>query len=186
MRYAVFVLGMITLAGMQASALELVTNGQFEQDLSLGWTLSVEGTGALVNRSTTYHPDADYEARCYKPTGSGFASIEQTIPIPTTDVQFSVDAKFYSMATSSAWAVSAVLISYLDENGFALGKTAICAPTANCPWTESKRFHMIPGTVNVWETYAFNVANELGNLSGVDPANVKKLGIELLAYVADC
>ena len=186
MRCAICLLAIVMLAGTQVSALELVVNGQFEQDLSLGWNQSVAGTGALANRGTTYHPDDDYEGHCYKPTGSGYGSLEQTIPIPSTDLEFSVDAEFYSMATSSAWAVSAVLISYLDESGFALGKTAICAPTANCPWTGSKRFHMIPAAVNVWETYSFNVANELGNLSGVDPAAVKKIGVELLAYVADC
>jgi hypothetical protein len=171
---------------LPAQALELVTNGDFEQPLTTGWQQEATGAAWFIDRATTYDPDPDYEAFVRHETGTGVARLYQEIVIPSTNVQFAVRAKMQATATSTAWSGAAVALSYFDQYGFLLGETYIGVKSPYCPWADGPTFHLISGATGTWMDYAFNVADELTNLPGIDPAAVHKITVGLYVRVADC
>jgi hypothetical protein len=165
----------------------LLENGDFEQDLATGWLQATSGSNTTINRATNYDPDPDYEAYVYKGSGSGYARLYQVIDIPSTDIDFSVDAKLYAWDNhASAWAGSCVLISYLNESNSLLGATRICVQSQGCPWNNSSTHHLINATDSLWHNYAFNIDDELTNLPGVTPSDIKKIQISLLDSTYHC
>lgn len=165
------------------SASVLLTNGDFEQPLATGWQLTEAGTYSVVDRATTYHPDADYEA-CATDSFGNYAKLWQTVDIPTTDLDFAVDAKLYAYdnnADTLCWAAAAIIISYLDGTGTLLGDTKICRFTAPCPWVNSPTCHLIIAPNTNWNSYAFNIESELSNLPGIDPSDIAKIEVALYA-----
>jgi len=159
---------------------ELVTNGEFEQSLSIGWTEQRVGGSIVINRATNYDPDPDYEARVYKGTGTGYARLYQIIDILTTNLDFTVNAKLYAYDNYvGAWAGAAVIIAYINKYGATLGQTYICARSPGCPWTNTSTSHIIPAPNTLWNNYTFNINDELANLSGVNPSLVKQIQVSL-------
>ncbi len=172
------------------SASVLLTNGDFEQDLSVGWTLS--GTMYsldTVDRATNYDPDPDYEARVKK-YDAPYVKLAQTVDIPTTDLQFAVDVKLYAEEFDPLdvyWATAAIVLYYQDAEDNLLGQTRICYNTPHCPYTNSNIFHMIEvGSGTNWYDYSFNVNDELDNLSGVNPADIAKIQVALYDTTDGC
>ena len=171
----------------QVLALEIITNGDFEEPLSTGWQESTSGSNITINRATSYDPDPDYEAYVGKSTGSGYARLYQIVNIPATDLDFSVNAKLYAYDNhTSAWAGGAVVISYLDEYSSLLGETYICYRSTQCPWTNSSTSHLIEASDSLWHNYGFNIENELTNLSGVNPSDIKKIQVSLFNQIYHC
>ncbi len=170
----------------QCLAVELITNGDFEQPLTTHWEQITSGPNTIINRATHYDPDPDYEVYVYKGIGSGYARLYQTVNIPSTDLDFTVHAKSYVYASSSAWAGAAVVISYLDELGFLLGETYICARTTYCPWTNNPTFHIIDISDSLWHNYGFNINDELSHLSGVNPLDINQIQISLFDEIYHC
>lgn len=165
----------------------LLTNGDFELDLDAGWSQTSSGANITISRASNYDPDPDYEAQVYKGSGSGYARLFQAVDIPTTDLEFSVTAKMYAYDNhSTAWCGAGVIISYLNENGSLLGDTRICMRSTQCPWTNTSTRHIISVPDSFWHNYAFNIDDELINLSGVNPANVKKIEIALFDSTYHC
>jgi len=165
------------------SASVLLTNGDFEQPLSNGWQLTEGGYYSVVGRATTYDPDPDYEA-CATDSFGSYAKLWQTVDIPTTDLQFSVNAKlnaYDNNADTLCWAGAAIVISYLDANGALLGDTKICRFTAPCPWANSPTSHLIIASNTNWNPYSFNINSELSNLPGINPADIAKIEVALYA-----
>ncbi len=165
---------------------QYVVNGDFEQELSVGWKEVLNGAGASITRSTTYDPDPDWEVQVYKSTGGGYTLLSQNVYIPTTDVVFAANTKIYAHATSTAWAGAALILKYLDSNGSLLGETRICAKTGYCPWTNSPIMHLIEVPDSLWHNYTFNIQTELANLTGVNPADVRQIEIALFDSTYDC
>jgi hypothetical protein len=160
----------------------LFTNGDFEQDLTVGWTQAQSGANITFNRATNYDTDPDYEAYVYKGSGSGYAKLFQVVDIPSTDLIFTADAKIYAYdnnADTLCWAGAAVIISYLNASNSVLGETRICMRTAPCPWQNSSTLHLIPVSDSLWHNHSFNINDELANLPGVNPSNVVKIQIAL-------
>lgn len=181
-RYLILVL-VIGICG----ATNYITNGDFEQALSVGWIQSVSGTGSIIVRGTTYDPDPDYEVYLYRPTGNGFAQLEQTADIPTTNIDFTVAAKLYAWDNNvGAWGVGAVVVAYLDDSSSLLGETRICHRSIGCPWQDGPDCHIIDVNDDLWHTYDFNIAQELANIPAVNPSDVAKVKVSLLAYTLDC
>ncbi|MCK4303375.1 MAG: hypothetical protein KAY24_03985 [Candidatus Eisenbacteria sp.] len=170
----------------QVHAVDLLTNGDFEEPLSVGWEEMTLGSNTVINRATHYNPDPDYEAYAYKGTGDGYARLSQTVDIAGTDVAFAASAKISASATSTAWAVASLVISYRDEGGEMLGETSICVRTQHCMWTNTPTFHMIDAVPGEWTDYAVNVDEELANLPGVNPTHVKQIQVSLYAFVDHC
>ncbi len=158
-------------------------NGDFEMDLSSGWTSTQGGSTIYIDRATTYETDPDYEVRAEKQAGSGFAKLSQTTDITTpSEFTFSIKTKLYAYdnnADTLTYAAAAVRIYYKNTSGTTLGETRICQFSAPCPWQNTSTCHLITVSDSLWHTYSFNLQTELGNLPGVSPANVKKIEIAL-------
>ena len=169
------------------SASVLITNGDFEAELSTGWSELMAGSGVMeITRSTTYDPDPDYEVYVHKGDGTGSVELYQATPIPTTDLEFSVNAKIYAFGTSSqCWSGAAVSLSYLDAADSLLGWTRICARTVACPWVNNNYSHVIQAVDTSWNNYAFNINDELTNLPGIIPADIAKIHVSLIAQCVD-
>lgn len=173
------------------SAGVLMTNGTFEQALTVGWSQAI-GTplsSDTIDRQTYFDPDADYEARVKKYDAT-HAKLFQTVNIPTTDLEFSVSAKLFAYEYSPSapyWAAAAVVLRYLDNNNNLLGETRIVHKSPHCPWTNTNTVHIITVTdPNNWYDYAFNINNELTNLSGVNPSDIKMIQVALLDTTNGC
>ncbi len=176
-------LALLFIIGLTQASV-LLTNGDFEQPLNTGWYESTSGGNAVVDRATNYDTDPDYEARSLVNNGSGTAQLWQVVNIPTTDLQFAVKAKLYAWdnnADTLCCAGAAVIISYLDESGSLLGDTKICRFSEPFPWANSSTSHLIIASNTNWNNYSFNINDELNNLSGVNPQDVKKIKITLYA-----
>lgn len=180
----------IALCGLPAAAfgLELVANGDFEQDYTTGWAAEFVGSAATATRGTSFDGDPDYEVLVQKGTGNGSARLHQLIPVPSVDLAFSAALKCMTSATSGGpWAAGALLLQYEDEFANVLGTTAIGQRTALCPWTNSGTFHWIPAVDQNWHDYGFVVADELAFLSEVDPQDVRRIRIVAAGVVGgDC
>lgn len=166
-----------------AAAGNFLTNGNFEDDLSVGWQSYLSSTiYDTVMRGTDYEPDPDYEAYLFKSYG-GYAELWQTIDITTVDsFAFSMKTKLYAYdnnADTLCWAAAAVVVSYMNSTGNVLGTTRICRSTAPCPWSNTSTNHLIPAVDTLWHTYSFNLRTELANLPGVVPGQVKKVQVAL-------
>ncbi len=186
MRLAACLLSCILTCVIPAQALELVVNGDFEEPLTTGWTSEGWGPGGSVYRSTGIDPDPDYEAQLRKTTGVGSYRLHQFVALPSLDVEFSCQARITVSATSTAWAMGAITLTYTDAAGLDLGETLLLSRTYYCPWIECATRHLIPIEDTNWHTYAFNLATELANLPGVDPQSVKGVRIALLGGAGDC
>jgi hypothetical protein len=170
------------------SASVLIVNGDFEEPLSDGWSEIMSGAGVMeITRGTGYDPDPDYEVYSHKGDGTGSSILYQITPIPTTDLEFSVNAKFYVFGTSSqCWSGAAVSISYLDASDSLLGWSRICARTIACPWVNNNSCHVIQAADTFWHNYAFNIEDELAYLPSISATDIAKIQVSLLAQcVAD-
>jgi hypothetical protein len=168
-------------------ALEIVANGDFEDLLTTGWSQRASAASFTISRNTTYDPDPDYEARIYQSTSNGFASLYQIEIVPSTDIDFSGNAKVYAWDNSSgAWGGAAIIIGYVDGFNSLLGETFICARSTHNPWTNTATRHLIEAADSSWHSYSFNLNDELANLSGVNPGDVEKLQVSLYTENADC
>jgi len=172
-----------TVAG--ASSLELVANGDFELPQTTGWSQNIAGSSLFITRSTTYDPDADYEVKTSSSNGHGNARLWQQVTIPSTDVYIGARLKGLAYDGGGAWCASGLILTYLDVNGAPLGKTAIAATSSICPWTEDDTFHIIPLTTS-WVDYGFMLDDELANLPGIDPDDVRELEVMLLTTASNC
>lgn len=165
----------------------LVTNGDFEQELTTGWLEYSGGITDSITRATTYDPDPDYEAFVYRASEGGYSKLYQIIDIPSTDLDFSVNAKLYAYDNhTTAWTGASVMISYLNNSGFVLGTTRICARSTQCPWNNSSTMHIIAAVDSFWHNYSFNIETELANLSAVNPTDVRKIEIALFDSTYHC
>jgi hypothetical protein len=168
----------------------LLTNGDFEQDLNVGWTQSGSFYSLdTVDRATNYDPDPDYEVRVKK-YDAPYIKLSQKVDIPTTDLDFAVDCKLYAYeysSTQSYWATAAIVLYYLDADDDLLGQTRICHNSPHCPYTNSNVFHMIevPSGTD-WYDYSFNVNDELDNLSGISAADIAKIEVALYDTTNGC
>ncbi len=174
----------IGMAGM------LLTNGDFEQPFTEGWLKTKSGFNTAFERATNYDPDPDYEVYVYKGSDHGYARLYQITnmgDMPVAEIDFSVQAKLYAYDNDpEAFTGAAVELMYLDGAGGYLGNTKICARSTQCPWTNTSTQHIIPASGSGWYNYAFNINDEIGNLPGVNPADVKKIQVSLLDSTYHC
>jgi len=172
-------------------AVPFLTNGDFEEPFTFttGWLYNGTYVDYCVNRGVNYDPDPDYEV--YIHTHGGFfryLKLYQTVDIPTTDLEFSVNAKLYAVTYCHpwSWAGAAVVVSYLDESNSVLGETMICYSIGPCPWTNTDTSHIIEVTDSLWYSYAFNIEDELANLSGVNQSEIARIQVALYIRMEWC
>jgi hypothetical protein len=168
----------------------LLTNGDFEQELDVGWQQSMTANG-VIDRATTYDQDQDYEAKVYQYESSGYTILYQEIGILSVDLPvtgFSCKAKMNAYSSvPSDWAAAAVIVSYMDESSTVLGETRITYRTVGCPWTSTSTMHIIDVPDVNWQDFSFNLNDELTtNLLGVNPAEIGKIRISLYDTLIWC
>ncbi|MEO0225428.1 MAG: hypothetical protein ABIL05_00595 [candidate division WOR-3 bacterium] len=169
---------------------ELVTNGDFEAPLTTGWTQTVSGDYTsssyyTIDRAMDYNPDPDYEAQSRKYLHE-IASLSQIVPIPHIDINFSAQAKLWCKCEDNAYnyfAAAALILYYMNNDSQILGETRIYRGTTYCNWQNSSTIHLIRAAdTSNWYNYSFIIRNELNNLPGINPAQVKRIKVALYAY----
>ena len=185
-RVPLALLVLLSVTPVQASQLDLVVNGAFEDPLDQGWAQTTAGANCLISRQQDLDGDEDYEVRLRKGLTTGHAKIWQRMAIPSTDLQFSADLAIEEDCGDGAWGAGGLYLHYLDQHGNILGRTGILSKSSLCPWTSSDTFHMIEVSSSDWAYWSFNVADELLNLGGVDPNAVKELEVILAVEASDC
>jgi hypothetical protein len=170
-------------------AAELLTNGAFETPLANGWLQELAGDqinpGFYTFDRGNYDADSDTEGYARKYL-HGSAFLCQMVPAPNLDIRFSVDARLFPQCQKNNfdyYSASAIALQYLDNNDIVLGTTRIYRGTMYCNWQNTPTLHLIlaPDTVN-WHRYSFDIRTELANLSGVNPAQVKRIKAGLYAH----
>ena len=164
---------------------ELVRNGGFEDGLA-HWTEEVNNDQGSyeITRCTTYRPDPGYALRIHKYMRY-FARLSQVVETPSPDrILFSAAAKLIATkgATSGYYAYAAVILEYQDAAGSALGRTWLMKKVGDYDPQSSPTEHYIFTSSDIWEDYTFLLSDELANLSGVNPAEVARVGIYLESY----
>jgi hypothetical protein len=176
----------VLLLAAVAFGQELLVNGDFEQDLSVGWTRIDSGTVTHeANRDVGYEPDPDYEAYVYTYDNPGSTILVQTVEVPCALVEFSFRAAFVESAgSSSCWPAACVSVFYYNASDALLGETRYYYSTyAN--WTESPTLSLYQVTDPAWNQYRLDVQQELATkLTGIDPAQITKIGVALNAYTS--
>jgi hypothetical protein len=170
---------------VQATPLEMVTNGDFEEDFAVGWFERNDAISGTILRTTTAHPDPDYEAQLTV-GDEGEIGLVQRFPIPDLDLAFTAGLKTQADAGNGAWSANGLMLTYRDRDWSILGNTAIIFATGECPWTESPTFHMIPAGFDIWETFSFELADELANLPGVDASAIEWLEVAVMIEAENC
>jgi len=171
----------------------LLTNGDFEEPLHIGWSLYMFAPTLnydTLDRDTSFHPDPDYEIKLRK-FDSWFARLYQIVEIPSTDLQFSADAKIrameYDSIGGSSWSMAALRLTYLNESNTILGETRICHMSPHCPWQGSATIHLIEVTYpDSFYTHTLNINDELTNLPGVNPLEIVKIRVEVYDTTNGC
>lgn len=171
---------------------ELVINGDFELDITAGWSIdSVEGMTPYydtLDRGIDFDPDSNYEARVKK-YDSAHAMLYQIFDVNTTNLLFGIIVKLYAVEYNPAgtyFAAAAVVLSYMNDSGAVLGETRICYKTAHCTWANSPTLHLIEAPDSNWHAYSFNVDDELANLPGVNPLDIAKVKVALFDTTDGC
>jgi hypothetical protein len=180
---------LLLLVGLAVGS-NYVENGDFEQAFTVGWTEYSPGSYGYFTRGTTYDPDPNYEAYGYRygsgGLGSGYDKLYQKFDIPITNLDFSANVKLDAWDSGTSWAGAALSIYYHNVNDAVIGVTRICRISAGCPWTNTSTQHLIYASDTNWHSYSFNLEDELGNLSGVDPEDVAAITIALIDTAYNC
>jgi len=176
----------ILLLAAFAFGQELLVNGDFEQDLTVGWTHIDSGSGTHeVARATTYEPDPDYEAYIYQYDNPGSTILVQTVEVPWTRMELKFRASFQEAGgSSSCWPAGCVNVLYYNASDAILGETRYYYSTyAN--WTSSATLSLHKITSPAWADYTLDIEQEIvDNLPGVDPMEIAKVGVALVAYTS--
>lgn len=181
MKKTVLVLPMLLALGFGQ---ELLQNGDFEQELTVGWTYTDSGYGThWAARDPGYQPDPDYEAQTYQYDNPGWARLAQVVDVPGTVLQLSFWAKFEQTGgTSSCWPAACLCVTYYDAGMARLGETRYVYSTyAN--WVPSPTLSLVRVSMPDWTNYTLDIADELAtNLPGVNPGDVARIEVALLSY----
>lgn len=166
----------------------LVTNGDFEQEISVGWTQMSTGGNTLIDRSPYYDPDPDYEARVYKYASNGYGQLYQKVDVVNTDIEFSCSAKLGAFDNNPGdWGAGALILSYMDATSEVLGETRIYRRSdADCPWVDGPNLHLIMAPDENWNDYAFNITDELQNIAAIDPIQVTQIQVSMYDTTKYC
>lgn len=172
-------------------ARELLNNGDFELPAYFGWRWDTSGlfpdsANCHLWQSYTFHPDLDREV-CVHKILHEWAMLSQVVEVADLNLNFSVSAKLFCKSErpdTGYYACASIVLHYLSEDNSLLGETRIYSHTAGCNWANSPTLHLIPAADTFgWHNYAFNVADELQHLGGVNPIEVRRIRVGLWAYV---
>lgn len=167
-----------------AAGQELLVNGDFEQELTVGWTYTDSGAGThQALRGTEYQPDPDYESWVYQYDNPGWTKLSQRVDVPGVALELSFWARFSeSGGTSTCWPAACVRVCYYDRADSLLGETRYFYSTY-ADWTPTPTLSLYRITDPDWNQYHLNIAEELAaNLPGVDPDAVARVEVALWSF----
>jgi hypothetical protein len=167
---------------------ELLKNGDFESRLDTTWNIYAHGETHTIVTNKFFDADSDDEVYI-RQFDSKLSAIYQTCGIPGTDLEFSMDARLFAASYSAMHphpAVSAIILSYLDNDEAVLGETRIFYYAESLDWQASPTVHLIQIGDTNWFSYRTRIAEELQNLPGVAPAQVCQIRVVLYAYAGGC
>ncbi|MFO7675025.1 MAG: hypothetical protein R6X12_01710 [bacterium] len=183
------VLAGVLAAFAQGAGRELVLNGDFECSPFEGWREQAWGEFTDTGNCRLGHrpdldPDPDFEVVVHKLLNAGYALYQQ-VPVSGVDLGFGVSCRLTSKTENrDYYAAAAVCLEYRDAGDSLLGETRIFSATTGHPWRDSPTLHLIGASDSLnWHEYRFNVAEELANLPGVAPGDIRSIRVVLLAYV---
>jgi hypothetical protein len=182
-RIALIALFSVLLTGI-IPGVELLENGDFESDLSLGWIQNLGGSNYEIDRDTLYHLDPDHEAYVEKFL-QVYCALEQTVPVVGLDLLFTAEARFDNFCQENPYeffAASAVRLEYLDDTRSVLGETRIYNGTVYCDWASSSELHLIEVTDDRWHEFSLLIQDEMEHLPSVDPAEVHSIRVGLYSF----
>ena len=168
-----------------ASELEMIANGDFELELSLGWEERIAGDALIIERAPDLDPDPDYEVSLHTFDGHGEAELRQTCFLPGLDAILSMDLRSSAVDGNGAWAAAGLMIRYMDENAAVIGRTFIGSLSPFCPWESADDFDIVRSSGD-WSHKSFMIGDLLAGLPAVDPSRVLKLEVALLVSAANC
>jgi len=179
------IITIVTFCGL-ASA-NLLVNGDFEQPINVGWdTVAANAAGGdtFTWSDTLGQPAPGYAVAVHKYLAT-YASMNQTVDVPDVNLTLTFDARFkIGGGSSTCWPVASFVVRYRDVSGASLGNTKIYLHDQYCTWAGSDTQSLIDITTpGVWTPFGLDIASELSmHLPGIDPANVKKLTVDIHAY----
>ena len=173
------------LFGLTA-AQNLLQNGDFEQDLSVGWTATQGGDGThIIERQTTPQPDPDYEAYLKQESGEGWVRLRQVVDVAGPYLELTFWAQFGFDCPSSCWPVASVCIEYYDDSDAILGETRFYYHDVQCDWTRTSTLNLIDIVDPTWNQYTLDIREEIiDNLPGINAEEVRNLGVALYNYTS--
>ncbi|MBM3332285.1 hypothetical protein FJY68_10650 [candidate division WOR-3 bacterium] len=162
-------------------------NGDFEQTVDVGWdTMAVNTAGGdTFTWSDTLGQPTPGHAVSVRKYLAKYASLNQTVDIPNVNLTLSFDGCLeIGGGSSTCWPVAAFAVRYLDSAGMSMGNTMLYLHDQYCTWAVSDTQSLIEVTTpGVWTPFSIDIASEIStHLPGIDPANVRKLTIDLFAY----
>jgi hypothetical protein len=185
--FIVFVALAVSLGSL--SAVELLENGDFEGDLSLGWTQELGGVNYVFDRGSEYCLDPDHEVYVEKFLQE-YAMLKQTVPVVGLNLLFSGEIRFDNKCepnTYGYFSASAVRLLYQNSSGTTLGETRIYNGTVDCDWVSGPDLHLIEITDDMWHDYRILIEDEMDHLPSIDPADVTQITLGLYCYCTeDC
>lgn len=170
---------------------KVIVNGDFEQELNVGWQRNVSGLNYSdeIARYQNLDGDDDFELVIEK-INAGHIKLYQTIDFAASDYQFSAKANLKAIeynSNASYWAAAAICLRYLNDSQELLGETRIVFKTPHCPWQNTNNLHLINAiSPDQWYNYSFKLSEELANLSGVNIADIKKIQIVVMDTTNGC
>lgn len=179
MKKLVFVIPLLLAAS--GFGQELLTNGDFEQDLSVGWTQYVGGNGTPVIQRVYDGGHDNYYACDSLYLGAGWSQLGQVVDVPGPGLVLSFRADYaIGGGSSSCWQVAAVVARYKDQMDNTLGETRYYYHNSYCTWVSTPTVHLIDVTNPTWTQYTLDVADEIEtNLPGVNPGDVSRVEFAL-------
>ena len=180
----------LLLVPLLVSADELIRNGGFEDSLNYWtWTPGLGGYYESCNVWSYRPPDHQVCLFKYDATGSVNTRLYQTVSIPYLNLRFSFQGKFQAVelnpaATYSAW--SGMALEYRDAGGGYLGRTIFISQTPHSLLVSSPTQHLIPVSDTNWNAYAVDLVNELGNLPGITPDQVRAITVAAMDSTDGC
>ncbi len=181
LKVSLLVLALVVGLGLSQN---LLVNGDFEQELSVGWTYTDSGSGThQALRDTIYQPDPDYEAWVYQYDNPGWTRLSQMIEVLSPALRVSFSANFReSGGSSTCWPAACFQVCYYNSNNILLGETRYYYSTyAN--WTPTPTLNLYRITNPDWNDYELDIEREINdNLPGVNPDSVAKVEVALWSY----
>jgi hypothetical protein len=172
---------LLVLLATSVPAQNLLVNGDFEQNLSVGWIYTRSaGASAGAIRDTEFQTDPDWET-ADSLVYQGWSKLEQVVNAPGANLTLRFSARFaIGNGTAPCWPIACVTIGYFDGSDELLGETRFIYHDTNSHWTSTPTFSVIEVADPNWNEYTLDVADEFArHLPGIDPGTVGRIGVAL-------